>query len=75
MADVSGSGKGTPPTGFAPAKKYIREGTYNHPSGWQEEPPQVVAGHPVPPRAPKGSIARTPLAERFNQDVAKNEKG
>jgi hypothetical protein len=75
MANDSGQNKGTPSTIFGPAKKYAREGASHHPSGWQEESPAVEKGAQIAPRAPKGSIPRTPVADRLRQRVAEQGKG
>jgi hypothetical protein len=69
-----GQDKGMPPTTFGPAKKYAREGSSHHKHGWQEEPPAAESGAHVAPRAAKGSIPRTPLADRLRQRAAEEEK-
>jgi len=69
MASDSGQNKGAPRVDFGPARKYVRNGTGRHPRVWQENHPAVVAGQPTAPRAPHGSIPRTPLAERLRRRV------
>jgi hypothetical protein len=68
--------KETPPGAFGPAKRYIREGSSRHQRGWQQEESHVSErGGRVAPRAPKGSIPRTPLADRLRQRVTEEGKG
>lgn len=69
MANDSSQNKGTPRADFGPAKKYARNGTGRHSRGWQENPPDAASGEPTAPRARKGSILRTPLAERLRKRV------
>jgi hypothetical protein len=75
MANDSGQNKGEPSTTFGPAKKYAREGASHHRSGWQEESPLVEKGAHTAPRAPKGSIPRTTVADRLRQRLAEQGKG
>jgi hypothetical protein len=75
MANDSGQNKGIPSTTFGPARKYAREGSSHHRPGWQEESPVVEGGAHIAPRAPKGSIPRTPVADRLRQRVAEQGKG
>jgi hypothetical protein len=75
MAKDSDRSKATPPAAFGPARKYVRQGSSHHRHGWQEEPLAAAVGAHRAPRAPKGSIPRTPLAERLRQRVAEEGKG
>jgi hypothetical protein len=74
MSNDPGRNNATPPTAFGPSKKYVREGSSRHQRGWQEEPPVLERGARVAPRAPKGSIPRTPLAERLRQRLAEERR-
>ncbi len=75
MAKDSDRSKATPPAAFGPARKYVRQGSSHHSQGWQEEPLVAARGGHHAPRSPKGSIPRTPLAERLRQRVAEEGKG
>ena len=74
MADNSSQNQVTPTTSFGPGQKYFQEGSTSHARGWQEEPPALEQGAVVPPRAAKGVIPRTLLADRVKQIVAKKGK-
>jgi hypothetical protein len=78
--DPSGVAK-TPPGNFA-FGSYPQAGSGTHKSGWQETVP-VTADKVAPPfgrqqvarSAAKGSLPRTPLAQRLKQRVADHDKG
>jgi hypothetical protein len=74
MCNDSGQNKGTPRVDFGPARKYARNGASRHTRGWQENHPAAAAGEPTAPRAPHGSISRTPLAERLRRRVEEHER-
>jgi hypothetical protein len=75
MANDSDRRHGTAPTAFGPAGKDAREGSAHHSSGWQEEPQKVEKGSHIPPRAPEGSISRTPVANRLRPGAAEQGEG
>jgi hypothetical protein len=74
MAENPNQKTATPPTTFGPAREYAREGSSHHVSGWQEAAQPAAAAERRAPRAQKGAIPRTPLAERLKQRVAEQEK-